>query len=584
MYNYGLIGNCNISALVSTYGSLDWLCLPRPDSPPVFGSILDPDGGSFTVDANEVVETSQQYILNTNILETVVTLGDGSQYKITDFCPRFNQYGRIYRPLSFFRIVTPISGTPRISIKCSPVNGWDKQPAERIRGNSHIYFAIRGEQLRLTSNMPMTYLIESKPYYLRETLYFALTWGHGLEDDLARVSVSFLEQTRHYWLMWVKQTSIPTLFQEQTIRSALALKLHCFEDTGAILASVTTSLPEEIGGQRNWDYRYCWLRDAYFTITAFRSLGHYEEMEGFLKYFLDIAQSNDILSPVYKLDQTLPLPEFSHDNWSGYQNSIPVRSNNEAANQIQNDVYGEMMLVLTPIFFDERFHHLRTKDHLSLIRKLVNSIEINLDKPDAGIWELRNNKQVHTFSLLMSWAGLSRLYRIQQSVGDISLKIDAKLEYIIEQIRKTVHQGVVYNSARDRSLDASLLLFPILGYPDKELCRTTVYAIEKELKFSRTKENPYLYRYQRIDDFGKPSSAFLICSFWLIQALEIIGDHERAVQYMQEVIKSGNHLQLYSEHYNPDMHNQIGNFPQAYSHVGLINSAFAVSPQWGTIF
>ncbi|NJL25797.1 MAG: hypothetical protein HC902_11890 [Calothrix sp. SM1_5_4] len=305
------------------------------------------------------VKKKQYYVENTNILVTEFEDADGARFRLTDFCPRFQQYGRMYRPIALFRIVEPLSGTPVISVQCDPVSGWSKQPLQCVRGNSHLRWEARGDALRLTTNMPLTYLSEKMPFELNGKIYLALTWGSAIEDDLAQVSEAFLGKTADYWLTWVKHCSVPTLFQKEVIRSALALKLHVFEDTGAILAATTTSLPEEIGKERNWDYRYCWLRDSYFVLSAFHNLGQFEEMEGFLKFLLGLAskreQAHSRLAPVYDLSQNLPLPETIHHAWKGYANSTPVRSQNQAAEHVQNDVYGEMVLTLAPIFFVRAF-------------------------------------------------------------------------------------------------------------------------------------------------------------------------------------------------------------------------------------
>src|SRR5574341_663210 len=375
MYDYGLIGNCQTAALVSKTGAVDWLCLPRPDSQPVFGRLLDADGGYFAVDAMGRHEGNQHYVPNTNVLVTRITTTDGESFTITDFCPRFEQHGRMYRPIALFRVVEPERGNPTIRVACRPVNGWEKNPVKPVRGSSHLRYEIRGDHLRLVTNMPLTYLCDEAPFVLTEPLYFGLTWSLGVEEDLIHVTKRFLKQTVEYWQTWVKHCSIPSLYQNDTIRSALTLKLHCYEDTGAILAALTTSLPEQLHGNRNWDYRYCWLRDAAFALTAFNNLGHFDEVEGFLRFLLNIAQRRDYsrerLSPVYCLDQSLPLPETEHPGWTGYQHSKPVRSHNMAAEHTQNDVYGEMILALSPIFFDERFQHLRTKEHEELLRQVA---------------------------------------------------------------------------------------------------------------------------------------------------------------------------------------------------------------------
>ncbi|HTL11785.1 MAG TPA: trehalase-like domain-containing protein, partial [Bdellovibrionota bacterium] len=289
MYRYGLIGNCQVSALVHTSGSLDWLCLPRPDSPPVFGRVLDPEGGHFSIQGEGLLTSRQMYVPHTNVLMTSLRQTDGAEVRIIDFCPRFHQHGRVYRPRTLIRIVEPVQGSARIKVSCHPVDGWTKRWVKPVRGNSHLRYDLQEGSLRLTTNMPLTYLSEESYFSLKERLCFALTWDQPLQEDVARVSQNFLDQTVDYWNTWVKHCAIPSHYQTETIRSALTLKLHCYEDTGAILAALTTSLPEESGRERNWDYRYCWLRDAYFVLSAFYHLGHFEEMEGFLKFILNIA-------------------------------------------------------------------------------------------------------------------------------------------------------------------------------------------------------------------------------------------------------------------------------------------------------
>lgn len=592
MYSYGLIGNCQISALVSKSGSIDWLCLPRPDSEPVFGKLLDTEGGHFSITIPSVnnPNSKQYYLENTNVLITEVSDSGGSSFRITDFCPRFEQHGRMYRPMSLFRIVEPLSGSPSIKVSCRPITGWNKTFAKQIRGNSHIGFDFRSDSLRLTTNMPLTYLCEESSFYLKEKLYFALTWSLGLEDDLVQVSERFLQQTLNYWYTWVKDCSIPSLFQKETIRSALALKLHCYEDTGAILAALTTALPEEPGKGRNWDYRFCWLRDAHFVLSAFYNLGHFEEMEGFLKYFLGIAQkhesSRDRLAPVYTLDQNLPLPEILHDEWRGYGGNVPIRTNNQAAEHVQNDVYGEMVLTLAPIYFDERFFYLRDKDHDELLIHLAKLCYRSIAKADAGLWEIRNGWQEHSFTNLMCWAGLERVQRIRGNNYLQSLPFDIKeaTQKASDAVLKAMHGGSLRNGPNDISYDASLALAAILRFPESQVCIDTVREIQKNLALGPTSPcSSFFYRYIRNDDFGKPESAFVICSFWVAQALARFGYKEEACRILDDVMKASNHVGLFSEHFLPTGLIQLGNFPQAYSHVGLINAAFAVSPPWSEV-
>lgn len=591
MYPYGLIGNCQTSALVHECGSIDWLCFPRPDSPPVFGKILDPDGGHFSITPMGKFSTQQQYLQNTNVLETYVTTEDGAQFKIVDFCPRFYQHGRIYRPMMIFRVVEPIKGNPQIRVECNPVNGWEKEFVKPVRGNSHLRFEIRNDALRLWTNMPLTYLCENTAFMLKDKIHFALTWSAGMEDDLEDVCERFRRQTVEYWDVWVKHCSIPTLYQQDTIRSALALKLHCYEDTGAVLAALTTSLPEERGHERNWDYRFCWLRDAYFSLSAFHNLGHFEETEGFIKFLLNVAEKHEHsverLRPVYRLDQTLPDQEIEHLNWAGYANSKPVRSDNQAAEHIQNDVYGEMVLTLSPIFFDERFLHLRTPDHERLLEHLGRFCASKISEADAGLWELRHGWQEHSFSNLMCWAGLERIHRIRRGgryLKQLTFNLEEALQKAEHAVREAVIDGSLRNGPKDPTHDASLLQVPILRFPDDEVCRMTVEHVREELRMGETPDlASFLYRYRRKDDFGRPHSSFLICSFWLVQALARVGKFNDAKIVMRDAMSSANYAGLLSEHYLPGSRLQAGNFPQAYSHVGQINAAFAISPPWSDV-
>jgi GH15 family glucan-1,4-alpha-glucosidase len=586
MYPYGLIGNCETSALISRDGSLDWLCWPRPDSEPIFGKILDEkDGGQFSIcPAGKSWKTEQKYISNTNVLRTTFTTEDGSVFRVTDFCPRFEHPGRIYRPLAVFRIVEPLSGNPSISVNICPIDGWLKNSVKSNRTNSHLTYEIRGEKMHLTTDMPLTYL-DGTPQSLNGPVHFALTWGFYITEDLISTCRDYLEKTTRYWRTWVKHCTIPTLFQKEVIRSALALKLHCYEDTGAILAATTTSLPEEEGHNRNWDYRYCWLRDAAFVLSAFQNLGHFEEMEGFVKFILNILHKHEYtrerMSPVYALDLSRPVPETEHGNWAGFAKSQPVRSQNQAADHIQNDVYGELVLALAPVFFDERFEHLRDGEHEELLTKMVRHCIKYTSKPDAGLWEIREGWQEHTFSNLMCWAGLDRAAKLHESGFLKDLSRDDLLASI-NQAKKAVlgaaKDGAIRNGPTDPSFDASLLLMPLLRF-DCEEARNTVNAIAEQLMFD--KNSPaFLYRYRRHDDFGTPKSAFVICSFWLAQAYAKLGEVERAREVVQETLQSANHLGLFAEHFLPAKKLQLGNFPQAYSHVGLINAAFRVSPQW----
>lgn len=587
MYQLGLVGNCQVSALIDQEGGLTWLCMPRPDSAPVIGNLLDPDAGAFSVKPVEHATVAQRYRINTAILDSEWTVNDEQGYLITDFCPRFEQHGRVYRPAAFFRTVTPTRGLTRIRVNFKAIRGWTKEIVTAERGNSHLRFPMEHGTLRLVTNMPLTYLLAEQEFLLQEPLYFALLWDMPLEDDLKLVSLNFLEKTENYWRTWVKHASIPSLFQSEVIRSAITLKLHCYEDTGAVLAATTTSLPEFPGAPRNWDYRYCWLRDTFFTLSALFHLSHFEEMEGFIKFVMNIVDYHKDLAPVYTIDKELPIPEETMENWKGYKDSRPVRIRNAAATQIQNDVYGELVLTLAPVYRDERFIHLRNPHLEKMLLWLGDKCIQSIGQPDAGLWELRGLQQEHTFTNIMCWAGLDRIVKILElkpfaSADPLTLgRYRQHRERAASRIRAAARDNMVRNGPEDDSFDASVLLLPILGFPDAELNLATVRGIARALKATESENHsPFLYRYKRADDFGLPESSFMICSYWLAQAFAACGQKAEGLKVLNELQECANHLGLLPEHWDNVNKRHLGNFPQTYSHVGLINAAFAASPAW----
>jgi len=297
--------------------------MPRFDSPSVFAKLLDErDGGAFTIAPADGRTGVQRYLPNTNVLETLFEGPDGA-FRILDFAPRFVQYERSFRPTKLVRIVEPLSGTPRIRVTCDPVLGWTRARPRRDFGSHHIAFHGYEAEVRLTTDAPLSYL-DGEAFGLSERQHFVLAWGAPVEEALAPLCERFLREAVKYWQQWVKHCAVPAIYQEEVIRSALALKLHCFEDTGAIVAALTTSIPESPGSGRTWDYRYCWLRDAYYALGAFRLLGHFEEREQFLHFLLNVATSApDLeLAPLYRIDGKTDLEEHVLDEWPGYRGEM----------------------------------------------------------------------------------------------------------------------------------------------------------------------------------------------------------------------------------------------------------------------
>jgi GH15 family glucan-1,4-alpha-glucosidase len=578
----GLIGNCQFSALVHKSGEIVWCCLPRFDSEPVFSTLLDSEqGGRFCIGPAGGEAGTQRYRPNTNILETTFETPTGV-FKVTDFAPRFLHYERAFRPTQLMRIVEPISGAPRIAVTCEPKLGWSKENPQRIQGSHHVRFDGFSSQLRLTTDIPLSYL-NGQPFTLTGRQHLVLTWGAPIEEPLAPLCDRFFYATSRYWERWVKQCDIPPLYQDEVIRSALALKLHCFEDTGAIVAAMTTSIPESPGSGRTWDYRYCWLRDSYYMLNAFGLLGQFEEREQFVQYLLNLAGGAEglNLAPLYSVDGTRKLDESILENWAGYNGEKPVRIGNGAVEQSQNDIYGEMVLALTPIFLDERLSAERSPAALRLIEELARKAITLSGVPDAGIWEYRTAWKPQTFSSLMCWAAADRMARIADRhapvhAAEFHAAADRIHAEVIEKSWSATRNSFVGHYGGE-DLDASLLQMVRLRFlsaGDPRLI-STIDSIHKDLSMGG-----WLQRYSLNDGFGKPTVAFTICTFWLVEALAAVGRRKEATAMFDRIHPALSELGLLSEDFDPVEPRMWGNFPQTYSHVGLIHAAFAASPRW----
>ncbi len=580
-YESGIIGNCGFIAHIGKDTNVNWMCWPRFDSSFIFGSLLDDEkGGEFSVRPvnGRTFESDQHYIENTNVLVTEVQSSEGS-YKITDFAPRFYLYERYYRPLMLIRKVEPISGTPKVKAIVKPRGDYGLLEPTTVQGSNHIKFLGLGDEIRLTTNISLTYVIDELPFVLNEPKYLVLTYGAPLEAPLVSTSEAFLENTINYWRRWVKTTSISHFHQEAVIRSALALKIHQYEDTGAIIAASTTSLPESPGSGRNWDYRYCWLRDTYYTLNAFNNIGHFEEVEAYFHYIANISFKNENrYQPLYTLSGIKDITEKIVD-LKGYKGNGPVRVGNQAYEHIQNDVYGQILVALLPLFIDRRFTYTERADAENLIFTLLDKIEMTMDEPDAGLWEFRDFAQYHCYTFLFHWAGSSAAMNIarflkNEKMFEKAASLKAESTKMIEKCYDE-ERGVYTQAIGTKNLDASTLQLIMMNYldPASERARKHLEVLETELK----DENGLFYRYKHQDDFGKPESTFLICAFWYIEALAMVGRLKDAVHYFNNLTEYCNHVGLLSEDIDASTGSQWGNFPQAYSHVGLLNAAYRIS-------
>jgi GH15 family glucan-1,4-alpha-glucosidase len=544
--------------------------------------------GAFAVDLVDRVRSEQAYLPSTAILATRLFDARGGSLELLDFAPRFTQHGRPFRPLTLVRRIRPLAGNPRIVVRCRPRYGYGAQAATVVRGSSHVRYLLDGNVLRLTTDCSITALMEERPFHLRAPLSLVLGPDETLLGAPGEVAARFFDETRTHWQEWVRSLAVPFEWQDAVIRAAITLKLSAYDDTGAILAAPTTSIPEAPDSGRTWDYRYCWLRDAAFVVTALNRLSATRTMERYLDYLLDVValRRDGRLQPVYGLDGTARLEERQIGSLPGYRGMGPIRVGNAAWMQVQNDVYGAAIMAAAHVFFDRR---LARMGDVALFRRLERlgrwAVRLH-DRPDAGLWELRGRHQVHTYSSVMCWAACDRLARIAAHLG---LSARARVwRRQADAIRRTVYQRA-WNRRRRAfvatfdgdALDASLLLLHAVGFvpADDPRFRTTVEVVGRELR-----RGPFVFRYDQPDDFGAPANAFLVCSFWYIDALAALGSVEEARAIFADLLACRNRHGLLAEHADPDTRELWGNFPQTYSMVGLVNSAMRLSVPWETAF
>lgn len=579
-YDYGVIGNCAFTAHVHLNTNISWLCWPRFDSSFIFGGMVDPEkGGEFSVrPLGDKLISSQYYIENTNVLCTEVE-GDSGVYRITDFAPRFYQQDRYYKPLMLVRKIERVKGNPNIVVKCHPKGGYGSVEPQHSLGSNHVRFLGLESEVRLTTNISLNYIMEEQSFILNETKYLVMTWGPPMEAALEETVEVFLNKTTKYWRDWVKTASIVNFYQREAIRSALILKIHQYEDTGAIIAATTTSLPESPGSTRNWDYRYCWMRDTFYTLNAFNNIGHFEESEKYFHYILNTTNDEkDRFQPLYGITGTKNLDERSTD-LSGYMGNVPVRVGNQAYTHIQNDVYGQVLISLLPLYNDKRIIFTDRFDTSELIWKTLKMIDKTFDEQDAGLWEFRNLAQHHCYTYLFHWAGSSAAMKIAKVLGDekmgeMAAKLKVKSAKMIEKTYVPEKKGFAQAVGVDR-MDASTLQLIMMNYlpGNTDKAKEHLKAMEKELHAS----GGLFYRYKHQDDFGEPETTFLICAFWYVEALACVGRLDEAIEYFQNLVSYSNHVGLLSEDVKEGDGSMWGNFPQAYSHVGLLNAATRIA-------
>jgi alpha,alpha-trehalase len=594
--DYAFLSNCHTGALVAPDGSVDWLCVPAFDSPSAFGNLLDRGAGSFRLGPYGInVPTARTYVPGTHVLTTTWHT-PGGWILVHDALTMGPRKGpdRVTphtRPPAdddaehlLVRTVECLEGAVEIELVCEPAFDYGREPAAwtLVDDDGHAAEAAgAGHTVRLSTDLSIG--IEGGSARARHVLakgeraFCALSWADGLAapTDVAD-AVARVEATVRFWRSWLDRARIPDhRLRHPLERSALTIKGLTYMPTGATVAALTTSLPETPGGERNWDYRYTWMRDSTFTLQALHYLLLDWEADEFMQFVADVEPTEDgSLQIMYGIDGRRDLTETTRDELSGYEGAHPVRIGNGAFDQRQNDVYGAVL--------DSILLHTRRSQHLPrrlwpLVQSQAERAIATWREPDQGIWEARGKPQHYVSSKLMGWVALDRAAKLAEIRGDRTLQ--QKWAEIAEEIRTDIlthgvsDRGVLRQHYDTDALDASTLLAPLFGFlpGSDERIKNTVEAISSELS-----ENGFVLRYvtgETDDGLSGKEGTFLICSFWLVSALTIVGEMRRATDLMERLLRIASPLGLYAEEFEVDRARHLGNFPQAFSHLALIEAA-----------
>lgn len=580
--DYGIIGNCASAALISKSGALEWLCLPDFDSASVFAKLLDREkGGSFDFVVSEDYQCKQKYVPGTNILTTEYTNGVDS-FAVIDFMPRYHIHNgsrQLYSPPDVIRYIELKAGRPRFRIDYDPrLEYAEHETITEAREEYVKSFTRTGiyDSLYLYTSIDLDKVVNGGEVELEGDVFFLISYNQKLLKQTTERAYLKLQRTKVYWLNWAEDTHRFSHYNDEIQRSALVLKLLTFDKTGAVLAAATTSLPETIGEVRNWDYRFCWLRDASMVIKIMTRIGHWSSAERFLNFIIDIIFDKDEkIQIMYGIKKEKNLRERILHHLSGYENSAPVRIGNAAYKQKQHDIYGILMDVIYQQFSLFETSLQNSEELWTITRSIVRIVDKSWQKPDRGIWEIRTERRHFLFSKLLCWVAVDRAIKV---AGLIS-----RHEYVEQwsKLRDAISADIMKKGWNEeiqaftqaygaKDLDASTLLMESFGFIDAMDPRyvSTVKATRRELC-----RDGLMYRYRNRDDFGLPSSSFTICTFWLIQALNRIGERREARELFDKLLKHSNHLGLFSEDIDFESKRLLGNFPQAYSHLALIETA-----------
>ncbi|HEV8600322.1 MAG TPA: glycoside hydrolase family 15 protein [Gemmatimonadales bacterium] len=577
--DHAAIGNGRVLALVSPTGAMEWLCMPRFDSPSVFARLLDAEqGGVFRVlHEGEEVLGQLRYLQNTNVAATRFER-NGAAWEVVDFAPRLpGPLGADQVPIEIVRLINPLGGQPRLSVDLDVRPNYARECPEWTPSTDRYELSSPTFRADVVTNLPLPYLASRREFILTGPVFISLRYGRRETSPTLASIQHDLDVTVAGWRQWAKTCALPTFAPDAVLRSALCLKLHSYHDTGAVIAAATTSIPEAMGTQRTWDYRFCWLRDAAFSVEALRRLSHLNEGERLLRFVRDVVEAGP-LQPVYGIGGERELAEISLAHLAGFGGNGYVRAGNAASLQLQNDLLGEIVLCFESLLTDPRIVHDDPASYFPLLRKLVErAIEV-APQPDTGIWEFRTRLGHHTFSRAMCWVAMHRGSLLADRLG---FGAEARRwEAIAEHERELILQrgfnsslGMFTQQLDGQYADASNLLLPTLGLLDARDPRfvKTVEAYERVLTV-----NGLMRRYSNIDDFGGTTSAFSVCAFWHAEALALMGRLDDAIALFNRLMGYANLVGLFSEDIDPETGALLGNFPQAYTHVGLVHAATTI--------
>lgn len=580
--DYALIGDSHTAALVSSDGCIDWCCWPHLDSPAVFCALLDARrGGWFRVAPVATHTASRSYVDETNVLATTFHTGSGT-VRLTDFMPAERRDGQrgedIEESHRILRLVEGLHGDVELDVSFHPTFDYARGPTTLSINEGGVLASSRDLSLQLDAAMRFAPAEGGGVCGRLRVRSGDRTWLSLHDERSTRDNPEdALRATLSYWREWTSRCTYRGPYESHVRRSALVLKLLTFEPTGALVAAPTTSLPEEIGGVRNWDYRFAWLRDSALVLYALQSIGYHEEAIDFFQWLEAVCLScQDTIQIMYRLDGSRELPEYILAHLEGYRGSHPVRIGNAAADQTQLDIYGEVLDAAHLCFLSR---DLPMPQLGSMLALLADRAAARWQEPDAGIWEVRSGPQHFLYSKLLCWVALDRAVQLAERnhiSGDVThwRQTRDEIRHVIltrgynEQVR-------AFTQALDRpELDASALVIPLIGFlpPTDARVRSTVRAIQQQLS-----ANGLIYRYVATDGVAGGEATFALCSFWMVDNLALSGELSEARKLFDRVVSYANDVGLLSEEIDPATGELLGNFPQGFTHLGLIRSALSIA-------